>query len=85
MILLYNVTFLSIFGTTPAKKLFKIYILDATGTRPLNPVRALGRELGKYLSAIILLIGYIMAAFRTDKRALHDLIGGTYPTIRRNR
>jgi uncharacterized RDD family membrane protein YckC len=79
---LYNATLLSIWGTTPGKKLFNIYILDAKGSRKIGFPRALGRELSKYVSAIIFLIGYIMAAFRADKRALHDLMAGTFPTIR---
>ena len=29
---------------------------------------------GKFLSALILMIGFIMAGFRQDKRALHDLL-----------
>ena len=32
---------------------------------------------GKLLSQLILFIGYIMAAFTSRKRALHDIIGGT--------
>lgn len=83
MVLLYNITFLAVLGTTPAKRLFNIYVMDATGRRPLSVFRATIREFGKYISLIILLIGFIMAAFRSDKRALHDLIAGTFPTIRR--
>ncbi len=80
--LLYAPVLLSLYGTTPGKKLFNIYILDETGTRPLNFGRAFVREISKILSGLIFMIGYIMAAFRADKRALHDLIAGTYPTIR---
>lgn len=39
--------------------------------------RATGRVFSKYLSAIILLIGYFMAAFTQKKQALHDIIAGT--------
>ena len=39
--------------------------------------RALGRELATVLSLILLLAGYLMVAFRNDKRALHDLIADT--------
>jgi uncharacterized RDD family membrane protein YckC len=80
--LLYGAGFLAAFGTTPGKKVLNVHVFDETGKRKLSFFRALGRELSKYLSAIILLIGYIMAAFRSDKRALHDLMAGTYPTIR---
>jgi uncharacterized RDD family membrane protein YckC len=36
-----------------------------------------GREFGRILSHISLLIGYIMAAFTEKKQALHDLMAGT--------
>ena len=35
---------------------------------------AFGRHFAKYLSAMILLIGYIMAAFDDQRRTLHDRI-----------
>lgn len=76
----YHVAFLVYSGTTPGKRLFNIYILDANGSKKLSIGRALGRELSKYVSLAILFIGYIMVAFRTDKRALHDLLAGTFPT-----
>lgn len=39
--------------------------------------RATGRHFAKFISAIILLIGYIMAGFTEKKQALHDMIAGT--------
>lgn len=76
----YGTVLLAYYGTTPGKRLFNIYILDANGNKGIGIGRALGRELSKFVSFLILLIGYIMAAFRSDKRALHDLMAGTYPT-----
>src|SRR5579859_5753744 len=40
--------------------------------------RATGRHFAKYISAIILCMGYIMAGFTDRKRALHDMMAGTY-------
>ena len=40
-------------------------------------LRALGRNLGKIISAVILLIGYVMAAFTERKQALHDKLADT--------
>lgn len=37
----------------------------------------LRETVGKIISGIILMIGYIMAAFTDRKRALHDMISGT--------
>jgi uncharacterized RDD family membrane protein YckC len=39
---------------------------------------ALGRYLGKILSALILLIGFMMAGWDDKKQALHDKLAGTY-------
>jgi uncharacterized RDD family membrane protein YckC len=39
--------------------------------------RATLRTIAKYLSAAILLIGFIMAGFTRRKQALHDVIAGT--------
>jgi uncharacterized RDD family membrane protein YckC len=39
--------------------------------------RAIFREVGHLISTLILLMGYVMAAFTPRKRALHDYIAGT--------
>ena len=39
--------------------------------------RATGRHFAKYLSSMILFIGYIMAGFTERKQALHDIIAST--------
>ena len=39
--------------------------------------RATLRTVAKYLSAVILMIGFIMAGFTRRKQALHDVIAGT--------
>ena len=44
--------------------------------------RATGRFFSKYLSALLLLIGYIMAGFTERKQALHDKIAKTYVIYR---
>jgi uncharacterized RDD family membrane protein YckC len=38
---------------------------------------ATGRALGKYLSSLILYIGFLMIAFTKKKQGLHDKIAGT--------
>ncbi len=80
MTILYHTFFLALFGATPGKRLLGIRIYDANGRQGIGFVRAAIRTLSTYISTFTLLIGYIMAAFRRDKRALHDLIAGTYPT-----
>ena len=54
----------------------KLRIVRPDGS-PLTYARAFGRHWGKFLSSITLLIGYIIAAFDSEKRALHDRICDT--------
>ena len=49
--------------------------MDLEGN-PLSFARASGRHWGKWISTLIILIGYIMAAFTERKQALHDIMAG---------
>lgn len=63
-------------GGTPGKLLLSLKIIRTSG-EPLSWPRAWGR-LGAYiLSGLTLYIGYIIAAFDEEKRALHDHICDT--------
>jgi uncharacterized RDD family membrane protein YckC len=53
-----------------------IKVTDTNGDR-ISFGKATGRHFAKIISAIILLIGYIMAAFDAKKQALHDKMAGT--------
>jgi uncharacterized RDD family membrane protein YckC len=44
---------------------------------PVSLGRAYGRYFAKFISALTLLIGFIMAGFDSQKRALHDMICDT--------
>jgi uncharacterized RDD family membrane protein YckC len=68
-------------GATPGKMLLRLRVSHAdTGTN-LTYWRAFGREtLGKILGAILLGIGFLMVALRSDKRGLHDLLFRTQVT-----
>ena len=44
---------------------------------PISSGQALGRSAAEILSRLICLIGYIMAAFDSEKRTLHDHIAST--------
>jgi uncharacterized RDD family membrane protein YckC len=63
-------------GATPGKMALGIKVRMANG-EPIDVGPALLRYVGLYLSALILLIGYIMIAFTPQKRGLHDYIAGT--------
>jgi uncharacterized RDD family membrane protein YckC len=61
---------------TVGKIALGIKVTDVEGNR-ISFGRALGRSLAKIISALILFIGYLMAAFTDRKQALHDKIAGT--------
>jgi len=61
---------------TFGKRALGIKVTDLRGQR-ITFLRALGRTLAKWLSALTLLIGYLMAAFTARKQALHDMMAGT--------
>jgi uncharacterized RDD family membrane protein YckC len=65
-------------GATPGKILMGIRVININNGKNLGYVRTFFREtLGKLCSGVIFFIGFIMAGFRSDKRALHDLIFDT--------
>jgi uncharacterized RDD family membrane protein YckC len=74
--ILYEAVFLSSpWQATPGKRLLNIKVVDLHG-QPISFWRGFGRGSAKILSSFFL-IGYIMAFFTENKRALHDLMAGT--------
>jgi uncharacterized RDD family membrane protein YckC len=71
--LLYEIYFLTSRGATPGKIALGLKVIRADG-RPITPGLAAGRYLGLWVSSLILFIGYIIAGFDPEKRALHDRI-----------
>jgi uncharacterized RDD family membrane protein YckC len=61
---------------TVGKMALGLKVTDLEGRR-ISFARASGRHFAKYISGMILLIGYIMAGFTERKQALHDMIAGT--------
>jgi uncharacterized RDD family membrane protein YckC len=61
---------------TLGKRALGLIVTDTYGDR-ITFARATGRYFAEILSALTLLIGYIIAAFHPRKQALHDLIAGT--------
>jgi len=61
---------------TPGKRLLSIKVTNLSGQR-ITFGRATGRYFAKILSAMVLCIGYFMAAFTKRKQALHDIITDT--------
>ena len=74
--LAYEVYFLSTKGATPGKMALGLKVTTANGG-PISPGLAAGRYFAKILSWLTLCIGFIIAGFDAEKRALHDHICGT--------
>lgn len=61
---------------TLGKLAFGLYVTDYDGNS-VSFLRALGRNLAKIISTLILFIGFIMIAFTSKKQGLHDMIAKT--------
>ncbi|WP_242689776.1 RDD family protein [Sulfurimonas aquatica] len=64
-------------GATPGKKFVHIKVVDALTFEDIDNKQAITRSLGYIVSTFVFLLGFIMVAFRKDKRSLHDLLAGT--------
>lgn len=67
-------------GTTAGKWLFNLRVVPAggSGQRKLRLIDVVYREtIGKFLSGLVMNIGYIIAGMDSEKRALHDMLCDT--------
>ena len=65
----YEVYFLSAHGATPGKMALGLRVIRTDGG-PISPMLALGRHFAMWISAFILMIGYIMAGVRPREASL---------------
>jgi len=66
------------YGQTLGKKALNLRVVT-TGYEPLSFGKAFLREvIGKAISTVILLIGFLWVAWDEKKQALHDKLAGTY-------
>ncbi len=72
----YAAYFVGTYGATPGKMACGLKIVRPDGEK-ISYARACGRFFAEFISSITLAIGYIMAAFDEEKRALHDRICDT--------
>lgn len=63
-------------GATVGKMAVGLRVVTDQGQR-LSFLNATGRYFAKFISAMILGIGFLMIAFSDRKRGLHDIIAGT--------
>ncbi len=81
--LAYYVILTAKYGQTLGKMVVGIQVIRQDGG-PVSFGTALLREVvGKFVSGLILGIGYLMVAFDPEKRGLHDRIASTYVVWRK--
>jgi uncharacterized RDD family membrane protein YckC len=61
---------------TVGKIALGLKVTDVNGRR-ISFARATGRHFAKILSGMVMMIGFIMAAFTERKQALHDILAST--------
>jgi predicted Zn finger-like uncharacterized protein len=74
----YRIFFLGYCGQTPGKMAVRVKVIRTDGME-VTYLRAFLREVvGKFLSKLILGIGYLMVAVDSRKQGLHDKLADTY-------
>lgn len=61
---------------TVGKMVCRLKVADLSGKR-ITPGKAALRYVGKYVSGLLLFLGYLLVLFTSKKQALHDLMAGT--------
>lgn len=79
----YFVVGWGLLGATPGKWLMGITVTDHKGRCPIGISRAVMRIFGYAVSSITLGLGHLFVFFRSDRRALHDILAGTRVVRRR--
>ena len=77
----YEVLLVARYGGTLGKLACGIEVVTPSGAR-ISYLRSLGRHFAKFLSAITAYIGFLMAAFDSENRSLHDRICNTRVVFR---
>lgn len=74
-----NIYLVGTSGYSIGKRVVGLKVIKENGKCPIGLVDALIREtIGKFVSVLILGIGYLMIAFDSNKQGLHDKIAKTY-------
>ena len=65
-------------GATLGKKLFHLRVVSSEDRTPSFFEIAFRESVGRFLSALVLYVGYIMVGADKKKRGLHDMLSDTY-------
>ena len=64
-------------GQTVGKRAMNIRVIDFNGGGPSGPVRALIRYLGRIVSGVVCLLGYLWMLWDSEKQTWHDKFAGS--------
>ena len=76
--LVYFSVMWSSFGATLGQRMLGLHVVDAATGGKIGLGRAIGRYIGYLISAFVLLIGLIWAAFDPRKQGWHDKMASTF-------
>lgn len=74
--LLYCLGFWTLDGATPGKAAFGLRVVTVTG-EPVFPIQGFIRYTGYLVSAVLFMIGYLIAFGNKERRGFHDFWAGT--------
>jgi len=78
-IVYYLATYTKLEGRTIGKKVLDIQVIKKDGTPMTDPFTIIVRDVvGKFISAMVFLLGYIWMLFDENNQTWHDKIAGTY-------
>lgn len=64
-------------GQTPGKRIMNLKVIKVDGS-PLTDSDAIIRTVGYYINSAILMIGWLIALFDSNRQGLHDKLASTY-------
>lgn len=73
----YHFAATAIWGRTIGKSALSLHVVSESGTKPRVEQAFVRETIGKFVSTVVLYIGFIWAAFDQQGRAWHDLMAGT--------
>ncbi|HEX3618411.1 MAG TPA: RDD family protein [Solirubrobacteraceae bacterium] len=65
-------------GQTLGKQMMKIRVIDTDTGHPIGYGRAFVRYIGRILSAIVILLGYLWMLWDTERQCWHDKLASDY-------
>ncbi len=77
LMVLYFGVYVAVRGGTPAQRLLRMRVVDENGAKP-RAAQSLARALVLVVSQLLLFLPMLYAFFHPQRRALHDLVAGTY-------